>query len=281
MDSAGHRESADTGAGRRRSGQDPRDQPGLPICRPSSSSSSPPRSRGAAAASRRRPASTMTPTGAPRSSWTCAPARSWRWRRRRLRRQRLDRRDLRGRLRARWWIRRPASRCSTEPSRGRWLRPRRSRWSAPPPRCGPATPVGELIAARAAIRGRPRVPQLPSPAPAAPLTLGARSSVSCDTVYYDIAHQLWRADGGSEPVPRTRPPIASARQGLRVRPAAPGSICPASRPAESHPARRRQPQWDQLHVAWCERADAGLPGGGRPRARPVPPGWPGRTAPTG
>jgi penicillin-binding protein 2 len=91
-----------------------------------------------------------------------------------------------------------------------------------------------------------------------PITLARSLEVSCDTVYYEIAHRLWQADGGTEPRPGAADAIASAaadfgfgaRTGIDLPGESAGNV--ASRAA-------KQRQWQQLHTAWCARAEQGYP----------------------
>jgi penicillin-binding protein 2 len=88
------------------------------------------------------------------------------------------------------------------------------------------------------------------------ITLARSLEVSCDTVYYEIAHKLWEADGGAYPVARVADAIATtaadfgfgARTGIDLPGESAGRV--ASRAA-------KQQQWDQLHVIWCARAERG------------------------
>lgn len=92
-----------------------------------------------------------------------------------------------------------------------------------------------------------------------PIDLARSLEVSCDTVYYRLAHQLWRADGGATPVAQPVDAIATlarrfgfgARTGIDLPDEAPGLL--ASRAT-------RQQQWERNHTTWCARASAGYPG---------------------
>ena len=87
----------------------------------------------------------------------------------------------------------------------------------------------------------------------------ARSiEVSCDTVYYRIAHDLWRRDGGSDPVADPRDTIASTAAefgfGRRTGIDLPGETAGRLASRES-----KRAQWEQRRDEWCARAESGYP----------------------
>lgn len=91
-----------------------------------------------------------------------------------------------------------------------------------------------------------------------PLTLSGALGVSCDTVFYRLAHEQWRVDGGSRPVADPADLIATTAgdfgfgrsTGIDLPGEAAGMV--ASREA-------KVAQWDQHHDEWCQRADTGYP----------------------
>ena len=90
------------------------------------------------------------------------------------------------------------------------------------------------------------------------LTLNRSLEVSCDTIFYRLAHEQWLADGGSDPVDDPRDVIATIasdfgygrRTGIDLPGETAGLI--ASREA-------KQQLWDERHEQWCQRAEGGYP----------------------
>lgn len=91
-----------------------------------------------------------------------------------------------------------------------------------------------------------------------PITFARALEVSCDTIYYRIAHQMWRADGGSDPVAQPADAISTmaaefgfgARTGIDLPGEAAGSV--ASRTT-------KRARWEANSKAWCQRARDGYP----------------------
>ena len=91
-----------------------------------------------------------------------------------------------------------------------------------------------------------------------PISLSRALEVSCDTVFYRLAHEQWRADGGSDPVADPRDLIAATaadfgfgtRTGIDLPDETAGRI--ASREG-------KVAQWEQRRDEWCARARDGYP----------------------
>ncbi|HEX6887509.1 MAG TPA: penicillin-binding transpeptidase domain-containing protein, partial [Candidatus Nanopelagicales bacterium] len=88
------------------------------------------------------------------------------------------------------------------------------------------------------------------------ITLARSLEVSCDTVYYKIAHQLWAADGGSAPGTAPKDAIATtaASFGFGERT---GIDLPGETSGLLATRAAKQERWEAQHVAWCERAEHG------------------------
>ena len=90
------------------------------------------------------------------------------------------------------------------------------------------------------------------------ITLARALEVSCDTVYYRLAHEQWRSDGGSDPVADPVDLIATtaadfgfgARTGIDLPGETGGRL--ASRDT-------KQQLWEQRSDEWCARAEQGYP----------------------
>jgi penicillin-binding protein 2 len=90
------------------------------------------------------------------------------------------------------------------------------------------------------------------------ITLARTLEVSCDTVYYRLADELWRADGGSDPVDEPREVLATTAAdfgfGQRTGIDLPGET------AGRLPSRAaKQALWEQRRDDWCRRAETGYP----------------------
>jgi penicillin-binding protein 2 len=91
-----------------------------------------------------------------------------------------------------------------------------------------------------------------------PISLSRALEVSCDTIFYRLAHEQWRADGGSTPVGAPADLISStaldfgfgARTGIDLPDETAGRI--ASR-------ETKVAQWEQRRDEWCARAKDGYP----------------------
>jgi penicillin-binding protein 2 len=90
------------------------------------------------------------------------------------------------------------------------------------------------------------------------ITLDRAIEVSCDTIYYRIAHDLWRGDGGSDPVADPRDDIATMAQefgfGRRT-----GIDLPGEAPGRVASREFKAEQWERRSADWCRRAEEGYP----------------------
>lgn len=91
-----------------------------------------------------------------------------------------------------------------------------------------------------------------------PITLRRSMEVSCDTVFYRLADELWQADGGSAGIERPQEVLAGTavdfgfgeRTGIDL----PGEV------AGRVPSRAaKQALWEQRRDDWCRRAETGYP----------------------
>jgi penicillin-binding protein 2 len=91
-----------------------------------------------------------------------------------------------------------------------------------------------------------------------PISLARALEVSCDTIYYRLAHELWKADGGSEPV--AEPADAMARTAADFGFGAPTGIdLPGEVAGRVASREAKRAQWEQRKDAWCARAEGGYP----------------------
>ncbi len=97
------------------------------------------------------------------------------------------------------------------------------------------------------------------------ITLSRALEVSCDTVFYKIAHEMWLRDGGMDPVSEPRDPMQRMAEAFGL-----GRLTGVDLPGET-PGRIamrdfKQEYWEQTHEATCARAEAGEPEGDDARA---------------
>ena len=90
------------------------------------------------------------------------------------------------------------------------------------------------------------------------ISLARSLEVSCDTVYYRIAHDLWTQDGGSDPIADPADTIATTAEdfgfGART-----GIDLPGESAGRLASRQEKAAQWETNHEAWCQRADVGYP----------------------
>jgi penicillin-binding protein 2 len=90
------------------------------------------------------------------------------------------------------------------------------------------------------------------------ISLARSIEVSCDTVYYRIAHDLWRRDGGATPAADPQDDIATTAAdfgfGRRTGIDLPGETAGLLASREF-----KQAQWEQRRDDWCRRAEQGYP----------------------
>lgn len=90
------------------------------------------------------------------------------------------------------------------------------------------------------------------------ITLARALAVSCDTVFYGIAHQMWQRDGGLEPSAKPREAIASTAEqyGLGRKT---GVDLPGEYAGRVDQRSVRQARYEELKDAYCTRARDGYP----------------------
>lgn len=90
------------------------------------------------------------------------------------------------------------------------------------------------------------------------ITFSRALEVSCDTVYYQVADELWRADGGDAPDGPPTDAIATTAEAFGF-----GRVTGIDLPGESagRLASRwgKQALWEQRREDWCRRAEEGYP----------------------
>lgn len=82
--------------------------------------------------------------------------------------------------------------------------------------------------------------------------------VSCDTVYYRLAHELWRADGGDDPGGEPVDAIATVAEALGFGRAT-GIDLPGETGGRLASRWGKQALWEQRREDWCRRAEEGYP----------------------
>jgi penicillin-binding protein 2 len=78
--------------------------------------------------------------------------------------------------------------------------------------------------------------------------------ISCNTVFYRIAYNLWQRDGGSDPVSKPRNAIENAAKGFGLGQDT-GIDLPGEYAGRVGGRNFKQEYWDQYHDVWCERKD--------------------------
>lgn len=91
-----------------------------------------------------------------------------------------------------------------------------------------------------------------------PITLARAIEVSCDTVFYRIAHQMWLRDGGIDPdaVPADPMQAMAKAFGLGV---PTGIDLPGEDGGRIADREYKRRYWEQTREATCARAEAGIP----------------------
>ena len=91
-----------------------------------------------------------------------------------------------------------------------------------------------------------------------PMDLKRAMEVSCDTIFYRLAHQQWLDDGGSDPVADPQDLIASTAADFGFgRPT--GIDLPGETAGRVASRDDKQAQWQQRQAEWCQRAEDGYP----------------------
>jgi len=91
-----------------------------------------------------------------------------------------------------------------------------------------------------------------------PISLKRAIEVSCDTVFYGVAYQMWLRDGGLKPVAHPLEPIATMAHAFGL-----GSKTGIDLPGEAHgdiqTRAEKQDLWNKMHDTWCKRGKGGYP----------------------
>jgi penicillin-binding protein 2 len=91
-----------------------------------------------------------------------------------------------------------------------------------------------------------------------PISLSRALEVSCDTVFYRLAHEQWRADGGAKPVDDPSDLIATTAAGFGFGRAT-GIDLPGEAAGRVASRQAKAAQWEQRREEWCARAKDGYP----------------------
>jgi penicillin-binding protein 2 len=91
-----------------------------------------------------------------------------------------------------------------------------------------------------------------------PITLKRTIEVSCDTVFYRAAYQMWLHDGGNKPVAHPSDPVQTMAKaygfGGRT-----GIDLPGEAPGDVQTRQEKLATWNQMKGIWCQRARTGYP----------------------
>lgn len=91
-----------------------------------------------------------------------------------------------------------------------------------------------------------------------PISLARALEVSCDTVFYRIAYDLWRADGGNDAAPDAPDAISTMAHAWGFGRET-GIDLPAEHGGRVADRSWRQSYWEQTREATCARAESGYP----------------------
>jgi penicillin-binding protein 2 len=91
-----------------------------------------------------------------------------------------------------------------------------------------------------------------------PISLKRAIEVSCDTVFYGVAYQMWQRDGGMHPVAHPLEPIATMAHAFGLG-AKTGIDLPGEAKGDIQTRAEKQITWNNMHGIWCKRAKDGYP----------------------
>lgn len=91
-----------------------------------------------------------------------------------------------------------------------------------------------------------------------PITLKRTIEVSCDTVFYRAAYQMWVADGGNRPVAHPKDPVQSMARAYGLGRTT-GIDLPGEAPGDVQTRQEKQTTWAEMKDVWCSRAKTGYP----------------------
>jgi len=91
-----------------------------------------------------------------------------------------------------------------------------------------------------------------------PISLKRAIEVSCDTVFYGVAYQMWLRDGGLKAVAHPLEPIATMAHAFGLG-AKTGIDLPGEAKGDIQTRAEKQATWNSMHTIWCKRAKDGYP----------------------
>ncbi len=91
-----------------------------------------------------------------------------------------------------------------------------------------------------------------------PITLKRTIEVSCDTVFYRAAYQMWLHDGGNHPVAHPSDPVQTMAKAYGLGQKT-GLDLPGEAPGDVQTRQEKQATWNQMKGVWCQRAKTGYP----------------------
>ncbi len=91
-----------------------------------------------------------------------------------------------------------------------------------------------------------------------PISLKRTIEVSCDTVFYRAAYEMWLRDGGNHPVAHPADPVQSMAlaYGLGHRT---GIDLPGEAAGDVQTRQEKRATWNEMKGVWCQRAKTGYP----------------------
>jgi penicillin-binding protein 2 len=91
-----------------------------------------------------------------------------------------------------------------------------------------------------------------------PISLKRAIEVSCDTVFYRVAFEMYQRDGGIKPVPHPAEPIATMAHAYGLG-AKTGIDLPGETAGDIQDRAEKQDTWNKMHGIWCKRGKNGYP----------------------
>lgn len=91
-----------------------------------------------------------------------------------------------------------------------------------------------------------------------PITLKRTLEVSCDTVFYRAAYQMWLRDGGNHPVAHPADPVQTMARAYGLGRVT-GLDLPGEAPGDVQTRQEKLATWNQMKGVWCQRAKTGYP----------------------
>ncbi|NUR26591.1 MAG: penicillin-binding protein 2 [Catenulispora sp.] len=91
-----------------------------------------------------------------------------------------------------------------------------------------------------------------------PIPLKKVIEVSCDTVFYRVAFEMYQKDGGVKPVPHPVEPIATMARAYGLG-SKTGIDLPGETAGDIQNRAEKQATWNTMHNIWCKRGRDGYP----------------------